>query len=176
MRFKHSQNEVATFHKVSDLPFICDLAKCEPAPFIGDADISELCKKIKFPTRATERSAGYDFYSPFDFTLQPGESIQFPTGIGAQIDAGWFLMVAPKSGLGCTYRTMLWNTVPIIDGDYFYTENEGDIILKLIVDGDKPLIVDAGDKIVQGLFLPYGITYNDSICAKRTGGFGSTGR
>lgn len=176
MRYKRHQSEVATFYKVSDLTFICDLAKCEPAPFIGDADILELHKSIKFPTRATKSSAGYDIFSPFSFTLQPGESIQFPTGIRAQIDEGWFLMIVPKSGLGCSYRTMLWNTVPVIDGDYFNTENGGDIILKLIVDGDRPLTINAGDKIMQGLLLPYGVTYNDDVHAKRVGGFNSTGR
>lgn len=34
-------------------------------------------------------------------------------------------------------------------------------------------IID-GYSIMQGIFLPYGITIDDNVTAARTGGFGST--
>ena len=34
---------------------------------------------IKLPTRATEHSAGYDFYSPVDCVIQPNESVMIWT-------------------------------------------------------------------------------------------------
>ena len=37
--------------------------------------------EIKLPKRATKGSAGYDFFSTLDFSLNPGESIKIPTGI-----------------------------------------------------------------------------------------------
>ena len=46
---------------------------------------------IRFPARATEFSAGYDFYSPMSFSLLPGQSIKFPTGIRILLDEDKFL-------------------------------------------------------------------------------------
>ena len=42
--------------------------------------------------------------------------------------------------------------------------------------GDKDLAVKRGDGIVQGIFEPYGITYDNNAEAQRVGGFGSSGR
>ena len=67
------------------------------------------------------------------------------------------------------------NTVPIIDSDYFYANNEGHIFIKLKNNGDKPFTANAGDRIVQGIFIPYGITVDDIVETERRGGIGSTG-
>ena len=49
-------------------------------------------------------------------------------------------------------------------------------MIKLINHGTKIFTANEGDKIVQGIFLPYGITIDDEVKEERTGGFGSTGR
>ena len=67
------------------------------------------------------------------------------------------------------------NTVSIIDSDYFYVNNEGHIFIKLKNNRDKPFVVNAGDRIVQGIFVPYGITVDDDVKDERRGGIGSTG-
>ena len=133
---------------------------------------------LKLPTRATVGSAGYDFFSPLTFTLEPGETIKVPTGIRAEIAEGWVLMLFPRSGLGFKYRLQMNNTVGIIDSDYFYSDNEGHIFVKLTNDSKehKTVIVEAGQGFVQGLFIPFGITEDDNVSALRNGGFGSTTR
>lgn len=133
---------------------------------------------LKLPTRATVGSAGYDFFSPLTFTLEPGETIKVPTGIRAEIAEGWVLMLFPRSGLGFKYRLQMNNTVGIIDSDYFYSDNEGHIFVKLMNDSkeNKTVIVEAGQGFVQGLFIPFGITEDDNVSALRNGGFGSTTR
>lgn len=133
---------------------------------------------LKLPTRATVGSAGYDFFSPLTFTLEPGETIKVPTGIRAEIAEGWVLMIFPRSGLGFKYRLQMNNTVGIIDSDYFYSDNEGHIFVKLTNDSkeNKTVIVEAGQGFVQGLFIPFGITEDDNVSALRNGGFGSTTR
>jgi len=131
---------------------------------------------IKLPKRATKGSAGYDFYSPLNFTLAPGEIIKFPTGIRVKIDEGWALLMFPRSGLGFKYRLQLNNTVGIIDSDYFGADNEGHIFIKLTNDGDKTLTVHAGDAIVQGIFMPFGVVDDDNADGVRVGGFGSTSK
>lgn len=129
---------------------------------------------IKLPKRATTGSAGYDFYSTMTFRLQPGESVKIPTGIRAKMDDGWVLMIFPRSGLGFKYRFQLDNTVGIIDQDYYYSDNEGHIMLKMTNCGDKSLLIEEGQGVAQGIFLQYGVTEDDDATGVRNGGFGST--
>lgn len=131
---------------------------------------------LKLPKRATSGSAGYDFYTPFDFELAPGETIKLPTGIRAEMEEGWVLQIFPRSGLGFKYRLQLNNTVGIIDSDYFYSDNEGHIFIKLTNDSNegKVLSLKAGDAFAQGIFTEFGITTDDDSTGVRNGGFGST--
>jgi len=142
------------------------------AAFPG-ADVPE---QIMLPRRATQGSAGYDFFSPVGFELQPGQTILLPTGVRARMDEGWALFLYPRSGLGFKYRLQLNNTVGVIDSDYFGAKNEGHIMLKLTNDSNegRVLVVRAGDAVAQGVFMPFGITVDDDATAERTGGFGST--
>ena len=126
------------------------------------------------PRRATAGSAGYDFFSPRAFELQPGETIKIPTGVRARIEPGWVLMIFPRSGLGFKYRLQLNNTVGIVDADYFGARNEGHIFIKLTNAGDRPLSVAAGEAFCQGVFVPFGLTEDDEADGERVGGFGST--
>ena len=110
---------------------------------------------IKMPVRATSGSAGYDFYSPISVTLNPGESIKIPTGIRCKIDDGYVLQIYPRSSLGFKYQMCLLNTVGIIDSDYYNADNEGHIIVGIINRGDKQLVINKGDRFVQGIFYKY---------------------
>lgn len=132
--------------------------------------------ELKLPERATSGSAGYDFKSPFTFTLAPGATMKIPTGIRVKIDEGWWLGCLPRSGLGFKYQIRLANTLGVVDSDYYSSSNEGHIFLKVVNGGDKIISVEAGDGFAQGIFVQYGITYSDSAAEKRDGGFGSTGR
>lgn len=129
---------------------------------------------IILPARATSGSAGYDFFAPESFTLNPYESITVPTGVRVKIEDGWMLQIFPRSGLGFKYRLTLNNTVGIIDSDYFYAENQGHIFIKMTNCGTVPLTVEKGKAFAQGIFIQYGITTDDQAGGKRTGGFGST--
>lgn len=138
--------------------------------------MQEIYDALKLPTRATSGSAGYDFKAPFDFTLKPGQTIKIPTGVRVRIDDGWWLGCFPRSGLGFKYRLQLDNTVGVIDSDYYGSGNEGHIFAKITNDSKsgKSLSVKAGDAFVQGIFIPYGITYSDDANGVRNGGMGST--
>ena len=130
---------------------------------------------IKLPKRATKGSAGYDIYSPIDFTLNPGEIIKFPTGIKVYMPENEFLAIVPRSGHGFKAFSRLANTVGIIDSDYAFALNDGHIQMKLRCESpDTQLVVTAGDAIAQGIFLQYLITDDDDSTAERVGGLGST--
>lgn len=139
----------------------------------NDPDIQK--DKIKLPHRSTVGSAAYDFYSPISFELKPGENIVIKTGIRCCIDPGWVLLICPRSSMGFKYSVSLVNTLAVIDSDYYYSDNEGHIMIKLHNGGDKSMFVNEGDRFCQGMLVPFGITYDDDADGIRNGGMGSTG-
>lgn len=171
-----SSVRIARFRKVSFEQFYKDYE--ETFGYGQNAiKVKEIYDSIILPKRATTGSAGYDFKSPIDFSLRPGETIKIPTGIRCEIDEGWVLQLYPRSSLGFKYRLQLDNTVGIIDSDYFYSDNEGHIFIKISngSNKDKTLTVKKGNGFAQGIFLQYGITSDDMVGNMRNGGFGSTG-
>lgn len=137
----------------------------------GDKILKET---IKIPTRATKKSAGYDIVTPFDIDLKPGEMVKFPTGLRCKIENGWFLGIFPKSGLGFKYSLRLSNSTGIIDEDYYNSDNEGHFWVKIQNDGNQKIHIERGKAVCQGIFLPYGLTYDDNADGIRNGGLGST--
>lgn len=136
----------------------------------------ESYESYALPKRATSGSAGYDFFAIEDFALSPGETVTVPTGVRVKIDDGWVLKIYPRSSLGFKYRATLNNTVGIIDSDYYYSDNEGHIFVRMTNLGDKVMEVKSGQGFAQGIFVEYGITYDDQVTELRNGGFGSTNK
>lgn len=163
---------VAQFQKVSFEQFKSDWE------FNDIISAEDAYNEIKLPRRATTGSAGYDFYSPLDFQLKPGETIKIPTGVRAKINDGWVLKIYPRSGLGFKFRLQLNNTVGIIDSDYYNSSNEGHIFCKITNDSNENKVVSQkqGDGFCQGIFIEYGITFDDDADGVRDGGFGSTSK
>lgn len=158
---------------------VAKFEKVNPAVFqeaVQSCGFSAKYDDIVLPVRATAGSAGYDFFAPAEFTLNPGESIKIPTGIRAKIDQGYVLCIYPRSGLGFKFRLQLDNTVGIIDSDYYYSDNQGHIVIKLTncsYEG-KSVTVKKGQGFAQGIFTQYFVTFDDEVTAVRNGGFGST--
>ena len=166
--------KIAKFEKVSFKQF----KEAWLDTFESENNLCEAYEAIKLPKRATVGSAGYDFYSTLDITLSPGETAKIPTGIRAKIEEGWVLKVYPRSGLGFKFRLQLNNTVGIIDSDYYFSDNEGHIFIKITNDSNEGKVVNikTGDGFAQGIFVEYGITVDDEVYETRNGGFGSTSK
>ena len=109
--------KIAKFHKVSFDEF--ENAWKGEFPEAKEEEIKAVYEELKLPKRATRGSAGYDFYTPFNIILKPGETVKIPTGIRAEMEEGWVLKLYPRSGLGFKFRLQINNTVGIIDSDYF---------------------------------------------------------
>ena len=158
---------IARFEKVSKEQFskdLKDLLNMEDG-FYDD---------IVLPKRATTGSAGYDFTSPIDFTIKPGEMIKIPSGIRCYIEEGYVLNIYPRSSLGFKYQMTLANTTGIIDADYYNALNEGHIIVALVNRGNKDIVIKKGDRFVQGIFLKFYTAIEEEVTNKRQGGFGSS--
>lgn len=165
---------IAKFEKVSRKEF--EKAFIKAFPEYKQDKIGIIYDNLIIPHRATKGSAGYDFFAPIDFYLKPGESIKIPTGIRVKMDENWVLKLYPRSGLGFQYRLQLDNTVGIIDSDYYDSDNEGHIFVKITNDNNenKTVPIAAGSAFVQGVFVEYGLTVDDDVDRKRNGGMGST--
>lgn len=165
--------KVAKFYKVSFEQFY-ETFKNDPKFSLEDIRI--MYENIKLPQRATVGSAGYDFYTPIEICLKPKQQISIPTGIRCEMSQDCVLMIYPRSGLGFKYRLQLNNTVGIIDSDYFYSDNEGHIFIKITNDSneDKEVKIEKNQAFAQGIFTRYLLVDDDDTKAKRNGGFGST--
>ena len=130
--------------------------------------------EIKLPTRSTEHSAGYDFYSPASVTIQPNEMVMIWTDVKAHMYYDNALFIIPRSSMG-KQPVMIANTIGLIDSDYYGNEStDGNIGFRLLNLGNTPYEIKVGDRIGQGVFVKYGTVRNDDAAGIRTGGFGST--
>ena len=194
-------SKVALFEKVSYGIFrdayIKVLGYCDE----DEEEIKAIYDSIKLPKRSTRGSAGHDFFTPVDIYIKPGETALIPTGIRCCMLENWVLKIYPRSGLGFKHRLQLDNTVGVIDSDYYNSDNEGHIMIKITNDtkvstelvylsleynsnvaleecsdtlSSKMLHIDMGKAFAQGIFSEYGITFDDDADGIRNGGFGST--
>nr|DAI19790.1 MAG TPA: dUTPase [Caudoviricetes sp.] len=130
---------------------------------------------IKLPTRSTEHSSGYDFYSPVDVVIQPHEMVMIWSDIKANMYWDNTLLIVPRSSMG-KQPIMIANTIGVIDSDYYNNEsNDGNIGFRLLNLGTTPYEIKRGDRIGQGIFVKYGLVNGDNTTTKRNAGFGSTG-
>lgn len=104
------------------------------------------------------------------------KGIKLPTR-QSELSAGYDICAA--ASVAINNKVCLIHGQGIIDADYYNNEkNEGHIMIPLINMGKVPFYVKEGERLVQGIFTPYGTTVNDAEDIKecRKGGFGSTGK
>lgn len=144
--------------------------------------VREDCRKtngeIILPTRSDKGSAGYDFYTPIDFEIKPGETKIVPTDVKAKMLTNEVLLLFVRSSIGIKKHIVLANGTGVIDSTYYSNiDNDGNICGAFTNLGTETQVFKAGDRIMQGVFLEYLTTVDDKpLNAERTGGIGSSGR
>lgn len=167
--------------------------------------ISDYQGKVNLPKRATKGAAGYDFEAAEEVIIPSvwkGQLVEIakliwqgkgegkeaewqamlkpvlvPTGIKAYMQEDEYLQLANRSSNPLKNFIVLPNGVGIIDADYYNNEkNEGHIMFQFLNFGLTDKVIKKGDRIGQGIFLPFLKTDNDQADGKRTGGFGSSGQ
>ena len=150
-------------------------------------------KNINLPKRATKNAAGYDFEAAEDlvipavwkqiihhFTKKSEVSekivkpVLVPTGIKAYMEHDEYLQLANRSSNPLKRFLTLSNGVGVIDSDYYNPDNEGHIMFQFSNFGLTDVHIKKGERIGQGIFLPFLKADNDKEGAERTGGFGSS--
>ena len=100
-----------------------------------------------------------------------------PTGLKAYMKNGEVLLVFPRSSLGFKYYCRFYNTIGVIDKDYYNNkDNEGHIFIKIRNEGNKDMLIKQGEAMCQFIFMPFLLVDKDNfnIGDDRVGGFGST--
>lgn len=124
------------------------------------------------PKRSTKFSAGYDFINPERVKLEPHKIYYVKTGIKADMEKDEFLMLCNRSSNPKKKNLVLINGVGIIDKDYYNnSDNEGEIAFAFMNISNETIIIEAGEKLGQGIFTKYEITDDDNAKGDRTGGF-----
>jgi len=132
--------------------------------------------EIKLPKRATKNACAYDFHSPSEYCIEPGTMQMIWTDVKAKIPDNAALIINVRSSMG-KHRICLANTQGWVDADYYSNpKNDGNIGVMLANDGLAPFLINQGDRIAQGMIVPYFIMDDDDTTTERTGGFGSTGK
>lgn len=135
----------------------------------------------RLPERSTKNSAGYDFYNPEWIEIPPYKLGDNPTlvrtGVKVEMPTDEFLMLVNRSSNPKKKKLVIPNSMGIIDADYYNNpDNEGEMMFAFYNVSNEPVVIDAGEKLGQGIFVKYGITEDDNATAQRNGGFGSTGK
>lgn len=161
-------------------------------------------KNINLPQRATNHAAGYDFEAAEDIVIpsiwkagvstalktlldtirQPEDDLAdekvlkptlVPTGIKAYMGENEFLQLANRSSNPLKRLIVLSNGVGVIDSDYYENpDNEGHIMFQFTNFGLRDVQIKKGERIGQGIFLPFLKADQDETGGERTGGFGSS--
>ncbi|MFK4916525.1 dUTP diphosphatase [Lactococcus petauri] len=131
----------------------------------------KLTDNATMPERATKGSAGYDISASETVTIQPGEIKLVSTGLAVQMTQDDVMLLIDRSSNPRKRGLILSNSVGVIDHDYFPNEFKG--MFTNIT--DKPVTIEAGQRIMQAVFVKYGLVDDDNAAGQRTGGFGSTG-
>lgn len=129
------------------------------------------------PAYGTPHAAGMDIRAFVNepVTLLPMQRALIPTGLHIELPEGYEAQIRPRSGLAINSGISMVNTPGTIDADY-----RGEIKVIMINLGEKPFIVQNGDKIAQMVVTAY--TRVDwvrvdalSDSSRGSGGFGHTG-
>lgn len=101
-----------------------------------------------------------------------------PTGVKAYMQPNEVLVLANRSSNPLKRGLVIPNGIGVIDADYYGNpSNEGEIFIQMVNFSPRDVVIEQGERIGQGIFMPYLLADGDTgNAAKRVSGFGSTGR
>lgn len=143
--------------------------------------VSRIKEDIKLPERATEKSAGYDFFAIEDVEIPPyklgDKPFKVATGIKVKMLDDESLELLNRSSNPEKKNLVIPQSLGLIDADYYNNSvNEGEVFFTFYNLNTQSVSIKKGEKVGQGVFRKYLIVDNDNAKGVRQGGFGSTGK
>jgi dUTP pyrophosphatase len=142
-----------------------------------DVRVRRLAADVALPRYQTAGAAGFDLAASEAVTIEPGQIALVPTGLVIEVPDGHFLGIFARSSTPLRRGLMVANGVGVVDSDYCGATDE--IKIQVLNFTSSPVSVAAGDRLAQGVFLPYvraDWREVDEIDRQARGGFGSTGQ
>ena len=141
-----------------------------------DVQISRVDTTLPLPQYESQGAIGFDLITRTTTTIEPGVIGLVPGNVVVQVPVGFVLLVLPRSSLPRKKGLVCPHSIGVIDEDYHGPEDEIFVQVQNIT--KKPVIVERGDRIAQGLFVRAEKAEwqeVDDHGAETRGGFGSTG-
>ncbi|KAA0715310.1 Deoxyuridine 5'-triphosphate nucleotidohydrolase [Triplophysa tibetana] len=134
---------------------------------------AKLTENATTPSRGSNRAAGFDLYSAYDYTVGSMDKVVVKTDIQIAVPHGYYGRVAPRSGLAVKHFIDVG--AGVVDEDY-----RGNLGVVLFNFGKETFEVKKGDRIAQ--LICERICYPELLelqtlddTERGAGGFGSTG-
>lgn len=137
--------------------------------------IKRVDTSLPLPVYATGGSVGFDLLCRETVEILPRRIELIPGNVIVRIPAGYFLLLTLRSSTPRRKNLLIPNGVGIIDQDYC---GEGDELKVQVFNfGEETVLVNRGERLAQGLFLPVMRVAWEEIeeVGAGRGGFGSTG-
>jgi dUTP pyrophosphatase len=137
--------------------------------------IKRFDKGLPLPEYHTKGAAGFDLSAQSRVEIAPGATEHIFLNIAVEIPEGHFLLLAARGSLHKKGLAMR-NDVGIIDSDF--RGDEDHIRAVLFNFTDAPVVIERGNRIVQGIIVPFVRAEWDEVDEmknKTRGAFGSTG-
>ena len=138
--------------------------------------ISRIDPQLPLPHDASAGAAGFDFHCRVTTEVGAGSLARIPANVIIRVPNDHVLIVTLRSGTPARKGLLSPGGIGIIDPDYCGAEDE--VQIQVYNFTDRPVTVERGERIAQGLLLPVSrCEWEESPpgAAPSRGGFGSTG-
>jgi dUTP pyrophosphatase len=128
------------------------------------------------PQYESAGAAGFDFVTIEDQTIEAHSLALIPTGLVFNTPDNYMLVIAPRSSMPKKTGLRMPHSIGILDSDYCGPEDE--CMIQVYNPTPEPIIIEKGQRIAQGIFVPVMQAHFDKVevlHTKTRGGFGSTG-
>ncbi|MEK7591314.1 MAG: dUTP diphosphatase [Patescibacteria group bacterium] len=139
-------------------------------------EIQRVDPSLPLPKYESKGAVGFDLITRKMTLIEPGAIGLVPGNVIVKVPRGYALLVLPRSSLPRKKALVCPHSLGVIDEDYHGREDE--IFVQVQNVSEKPVVVERGERIAQGLFVK--TEQAEWVEVKRheavtRGGFGSTG-
>ncbi|HLD71454.1 MAG TPA: dUTP diphosphatase [Candidatus Peribacteraceae bacterium] len=139
-------------------------------------EVKRIDPSLPLPKYETGGAVGFDLITRKTTLIEPGAIGLVPGNVIVKVPKGYALLILPRSSLPRKKGLVCPHSLGVIDEDYHGPADE--IFVQVQNVSDKPVTVERGERIAQGLFVKVEQaqwTEVEQHAAVTRGGFGSTG-